>query len=123
MRVLAPASWIPAVERSTHGMRPARAARRLAGRARPWQRPGMAGASASTREITVVNANWTASPVSGDGSFALMVVTDDGERHVVVASPAAATALLALCASPARLMWDPESRTIIAGGIRGTWFA
>ena len=51
-----------------------------------------------------------------------MVVTDDDERHDVEVSPAAATALLALCASPARLMWDPESRTVIAGGIRGTWF-
>lgn len=82
----------------------------------------MAGASASTREIAVVNANWVAGPDGGDGSFALMVVTDDDERHDVEVSPAAATALLALCASPSRLMWDPESRTIIAGGVRGTWF-
>ena len=82
----------------------------------------MAGASGSTREIAVVNANWVAGPAGGDGSFAVMVVTDDEERYDVEASPAAATALLALFASPARLMWDPESRTIIAGGVRGTWF-
>lgn len=82
----------------------------------------MAGASTSTRPVTVVNANWQAGDPGSDGAFALMVVTDDDERHVVEPSPAATTVLLALCASGAPLLWDPEARTLIAGGVVGTWF-
>lgn len=83
----------------------------------------VAGASAATRAVAVVNANWEAGEDGGDGAFRFLVVTEDDQRHVVETTPAAATALLALCASPAALLWDPESRTLIAGGVRGTWIA
>ncbi len=81
----------------------------------------MAGASARTQPVDVVNANWTAGGPGEDGRFALMVVTKDGQRHVVEPSPAATTALLALAASGAQLLWDPDDRTLIAGGVRGHW--
>lgn len=51
-----------------------------------------------------------------------MLVTDDRERHFVEPGAMSAAALVALCASGAPLMWDPEARTLIAGGLVGTWF-
>lgn len=84
----------------------------------------MAGASGATRLVSVINANWQASPggaQSVDFAFNFMVVTDDGERHVIEAAAAAANALIALCASPAKLLWGPQARTLIAAGVRGTW--
>lgn len=81
----------------------------------------MAGASTSTRAVSVINANWEAGADGGDGAFSFLIVTDDDERHVIQPSPAAAAALLGLFASPAKLLWDPTSRTVIAGGVRGTW--
>lgn len=83
---------------------------------------GMTGASSSTRSVAVVNANWEAGPDGTDGVFSFMIVTDDQERHVVAPSPTAATAILAVCASGAPLMWDPEARTLLAGGLVGSWF-
>lgn len=81
----------------------------------------MAGASTSTRAVSVINANWAAGTEGGDGEFSFLIVTDDDERHVIEPSPAAAAALLALFASPAKLLWDPANRTVIAGGVRGSW--
>lgn len=81
----------------------------------------MAGASSQTRRVTVLNGNWEAGGPGADGAFGLMIVTDDEERHIITPSPAAATALLALAASGATLLWDPEARTLIAAGIVGTW--
>jgi len=72
--------------------------------------------------VSVVNANWEAGPDQGDGVFGFMVVTDDQERHYLAPSPTAATAILAICASGAPLMWDPQARTLIAGGVVGSWF-
>ncbi len=82
----------------------------------------MVGASRQTRPVRVVNVNWGAGEDGADGSFGFMFVTDDDERHVVQPSAASAAALVALCASGAPLMWDPEARTLIAGGLVGTWF-
>lgn len=47
----------------------------------------MSGASEQTQRVTVVNANWTAGGPGDDGQFALMIVTEDGERHTVELSP------------------------------------
>lgn len=82
----------------------------------------MAGASEQTQKVTVVNANWEAGADGTDGTFRFMLVTEDAERHVVTVSTAAATALLGVFASGAVPLWDPEHRTLIAGGVVGTWF-
>jgi hypothetical protein len=83
----------------------------------------MPGASERTRRVKVLNANWTAGPDGDDGKFEIMIVTDDDERHTVVLSPAALTALLALAQADTVLLWDPASRTLIAANIVGTWLA
>jgi hypothetical protein len=82
----------------------------------------MAGASERTQKISVVNANWEAGAEGTDGAFHFLLVTEDEQRHVISPSPAAATALLAVFASGAVPLWDPDNRTVIAGGIVGTWF-
>ena len=82
----------------------------------------MAGASDSTRRITVVNANWEAGADGTDGTFAFMFVTEDDERHTVSTSAAAATALVAILKSGAAPLWDADNHTLIAGGILGHWF-
>lgn len=82
----------------------------------------MVGASKRTRPVRVVNANWEAGGDGEDGTFGFMVVTDDEDRHFVEPSAAAAVALVSLVTSGAPLMCDPEARTLIAGGLVGTWF-
>lgn len=52
----------------------------------------MPGASDETRRVDVVNANWTAGEDGADGTFQLLLVTEDGERHTIAPSPAAMTA-------------------------------
>jgi hypothetical protein len=79
------------------------------------------GASAQTRQVTVVNANWTAGGDGEDGRFELMLVTDDGEQRTLAPSAAAMTALLSLARADTILLWDPANRTLIAGNIVGTW--
>lgn len=81
----------------------------------------MAGAGSDTRKVTVLNGNWHAGAPGTDGAFAFMLVTDDDERHIIETSPAAATALLAIAATGATLLWDPEARALIAAGIVGDW--
>ncbi len=78
----------------------------------------MSGASAETRRVAFVNANWTLGPPDGDGTFALMVVTEDGERHTLEPSPAA---LVALAAAGTVLLWDPDGPTLIAANLVGEW--
>lgn len=82
----------------------------------------MAGASESTRRVTVVNANWEAGADGGDGTFRFMFVTEDDERHTVETSPASAAALVAIVRSGAVPLWDPDNRTLIAGGVLGHWY-
>jgi hypothetical protein len=81
------------------------------------------GASEQTSQVTVLNANWAAGPDGEDGRFEVMLVTADGQQHVVAPSPAAMTALLALAKTDAILLWDPTARTLIAANIVGTWLA
>lgn len=81
----------------------------------------MPGASDQTKRVTVINANWAAGPDGADGHFELLLVTEDGERHVVVPSPAATTALVALSQAGTVLLWDPADRTLIAANVVGQW--
>jgi hypothetical protein len=87
----------------------------------------MPGASEQTSRVTVLNVNWTAGPDGQDGQFQVMIVTDDGQQHVITPSPVAVTALLALSQAErtagAILLWDPVNRTLIAANIIGTWLA
>lgn len=81
----------------------------------------MPGASQQTRQVKVLNANWAAGPDGDDGRFELMIITEDGQRHIVAPSPAATATLLALARADAILLWDPTNRTLIAANIVGTW--
>ncbi len=80
----------------------------------------MPGASEQTRRVKVVNANWAAGPDGDHGRFEVMIVTDDDEPHIVVPSPAAMTALIALTQAGTVLAWDPADRTLIAANVVGT---
>lgn len=80
----------------------------------------MAAASEQTRRVRYVNANWT-SHGSGDGTFELLVVTDDDQRHTVQPSPAAMTALIGLTQASNALLWDPDHQTLIAANLVGDW--
>ena len=80
----------------------------------------VSGASDLTRRVSVVNANWTARSAGEDGSFALLIVTEDGERHSVELSPAAAVAVVAMTQSDTVLLWDPEVRSLIVANLVGT---
>jgi hypothetical protein len=79
----------------------------------------MPGASEQTRQVKIVNANWSAGPDGQDGRFEVMFVTEGDEKHFVVPSPAAVTALVALTQAPTILLWDPEDRTLIAANLVG----
>lgn len=81
----------------------------------------MSGASAETGRVAFVNANWTPGPPGGDGTFGVMVVTEDGERRTLEPSPAAFTALVALAAAGTVLLWDPDGPTLIAANLVGEW--
>jgi len=80
----------------------------------------MPGASDRARPVTVLNANWVAGGEGEDGRFELMIITSDGEQHVVSPSPVALSALVALARSDTVLVWDPAGRTLIAANLRGT---
>jgi hypothetical protein len=81
----------------------------------------MPGAHDTTRRVTVVNANWDAGAPGGDGSFSLLLVDEDGNRHTVQPSPAAMTALVALTQAGTVLLWDPDGGTLIASNVVGQW--
>lgn len=81
----------------------------------------MPGASEQTRQVKVLNANWSAGPDGGDGRFELLIVTEDGQQHTINPSPASVTALLSIVQADAILLWDPADRTLIAANIIGTW--
>ncbi len=83
----------------------------------------MPGASEQTSQVTVLNANWVAEGDGENGRFEVMLVTADGQQHLVAPSPAAMTALLALAKTGTILLWDPTNRTLIAANIVGTWLA
>jgi predicted nucleic acid-binding Zn ribbon protein len=79
----------------------------------------MPGASEQTRQVKIVNANWTAGPDGDHGRFEIMIVTEDDQRHVAAPSPAAMTALIALTQADTVLLWDPADRTLIAANLVG----
>jgi hypothetical protein len=49
----------------------------------------MPGASKLTRKVSNLNANWVAGTEGTDGRFEVLIVTDDGQQHVLAPSPAA----------------------------------
>jgi hypothetical protein len=79
----------------------------------------MPGASELTRRVKTINANWAADEDGGDGRFEVLIITEDGEQHVVAPSPEAMTALVALTQGETLLLWDPSGRTLIAANIVG----
>lgn len=79
----------------------------------------MPGASELTRRVRTINANWAAAEDGDDGRFEVLIITEDGERHVVAPSPVAMTALVALTQGETVLLWDPSDRTLIVANIVG----
>jgi hypothetical protein len=80
----------------------------------------MPGASEETRRVKILNANWVPDEAGGDGRFEILIVTEDDQRHVVPASPASMTALVALAKSDTVIAWDPLNRSLIVANIVGT---
>ena len=66
----------------------------------------MPGASKQTRQVKVLNANWTAGPDGDDGRFQVMLVTDDDQQHTITPSPARQIP------SPEGLIARPEPRRV-----------
>lgn len=81
----------------------------------------MAGAGPNTLRVRYVNANWSAGADGGDGEFAVLIVTEDDERHSVPVSPAAVSAVLQLVRDSPVLLWDPDARVLIAANLVGDW--
>lgn len=81
----------------------------------------MPGASRSTVRVTHVNANWAAGTDGGNGTFELLVVTEDEQRHTLTPSSAETAGLLAMIRISPVLLWDPENRTLIGANILGDW--
>jgi hypothetical protein len=79
----------------------------------------MPGASKHTRRVTTVNANWVVSHGGTPGRFEVLIITDDGDRHVAPASAPEMCALIALTQAPTTLLWDPADDTLIAANIVG----
>lgn len=79
----------------------------------------MPGASEQTRRVTTVNANWVAGSNETPGRFAIMLITDDGERHFAPASATEMSALIALTQAPTTLLWDPADDTLIVANLVG----
>ncbi len=80
----------------------------------------MPGASAATKRVKALNANWAPAPDGGDGRFEFMIVTVDDEVHTMAASPTSVSAVVALSQADTVLAWDPLNRTLIAANIVGT---
>jgi hypothetical protein len=81
----------------------------------------MPGASAETRRVKFLNANWhPADAGAGDGQFEVLIVTEDDQRHVVPASPGSMTALVVLAKADTFLAWDPLNQALIVANIVGT---
>jgi hypothetical protein len=69
--------------------------------------------------VETVSANWVAGADGDDGRFEVMLMTEEGERHVISPSPASTLALVALSQADTVLPWDPEGRTLIASNLVG----
>jgi hypothetical protein len=79
----------------------------------------MPGASPQTRRVTNLNANGQPNYDLPDGRFEVVIVTDDGEQHVLQTTPATMTALTALAQADTTLAWDPTNHTLIVANIIG----
>lgn len=79
----------------------------------------MPGASAQTRRVKILNANWTPDDTEGDGHFQVMIVTEDDDKHFAPASPAAMSVLAALAKADTVMAWDPLNRSLIIANIVG----
>jgi len=80
----------------------------------------MPSASAETRRVKVLNANWSPDGVTGAGQFEVMIVTEDDQQYFIPADPAAMTALVALAQADTVMAWDPLNRSLIVANIVGT---
>jgi hypothetical protein len=80
----------------------------------------MPGASRQTRRVKNLNVNWIAGRDSEDGRFEVMLVTEDGQHHVIAPSATTLIALVALSEAGTVLAWDPTNATLIAANVVGT---
>ena len=80
----------------------------------------MPGASTETRRVKILNANWTPSGAVGDEQFEVMIVTEDDQKQVVTASPAAMTARVGLAKADTVMAWAPLNRSLIIANMFGT---
>ena len=79
----------------------------------------MAGASDQTQPVKILNANWSPDTNGGDGRFDIMIVTEDDQRHMLPASAASVTAVVALAQADTVMMWDPPNRVLIVANVVG----
>jgi hypothetical protein len=80
----------------------------------------MPGASEQTRRVKIINANWVPAAADRQERFEILIITDDDQRHVVPASAASLTAVVALAQAGTVMAWDPEDDgTLIAANIMG----
>jgi hypothetical protein len=79
----------------------------------------MPGASDQTQPVKILNANWIPDTNGGDGRFDIMIVTEDDQRHMLPASAASITAVVALAQAGTVMMWDPPNRVLIAANVVG----
>ena len=63
----------------------------------------MPGASDQTQPVKS-NANWIPDTNGGDGRFDIMIVTEDDQRHMLPASAASVTAVVALAQADTVMM-------------------
>lgn len=80
----------------------------------------MPGASAETRRVKILNANWLPDGGEGVGQFEILIVTEDDQRYTMPASPSSMTALVALAQADTVMAWDPLNRSLIIANIVGT---
>lgn len=79
----------------------------------------MPGASAQTRPVKILNANWTPGGEDSDGKFEFLIITEDDERHTLPATAASTAALAQLAHANTVLAWDPTNRVLIVANIVG----
>jgi arsenate reductase (thioredoxin) len=79
----------------------------------------MPGASDQTRQVKVLNANWTPGSNGEDGTFEILLITDDDQHFSSGVSASALTALVTIARADTVLMWDPTDSTLIAANIVG----
>jgi hypothetical protein len=79
----------------------------------------MPGASDQTQPVKILNANWSPDTNGEDGRFDIMIVTEDDQRHMLPASAASVTAVVALAQADTVMMWDPPNRVLIVANVVG----